>query len=152
LAAAFGCDILTVFRRLALRKGASEGLVICDGSGALVMRKPIDGFTLPRHGAACPLWPLYSALSQPARPISALVEMPALTPQQFYLRAYCAVGYPKGFSGPEVRDAAMLIAPSKPGGAGADPADVLPVGSSCRICPRAGCVARREPSIIPETV
>jgi predicted transcriptional regulator len=27
----------------------------------------------------------------------------------------------------------------------------VPVGSTCRICPRKACVARREPSIIAET-
>ncbi|MGB3279401.1 MAG: short-chain fatty acyl-CoA regulator family protein, partial [Pseudorhodobacter sp.] len=102
----------------------------------------------PRHGAACPLWPLFSALSQPSRPVSALVEMPGLAPHPFYLRAYCAVSYPQGFSGPEVRDAAMLITAGKPAGGG----EVVPVGSSCRICPRADCAARREPSIISETV
>ncbi|MCB1843770.1 MAG: hypothetical protein KDI09_12470, partial [Halioglobus sp.] len=30
-----------------------------DGSGTLTLRKPVAGFSLPRFGAACPLWPLY---------------------------------------------------------------------------------------------
>lgn len=145
LARRFGCDVLQVFRRLAFRPDAAEGLVLCDGSGALMMRKPVEGFALPRHGAACPLWPLYGALSRPSQPVAALVEMPGLASARFAVRAYCAVDYPQGFAGPEVRDAAMLIAPRK---AGAEPA--LPVGISCRICPRAGCAARREPSIIAE--
>lgn len=154
LARSFDCDVMTVFRRLAFRKGAPDGLVICDGAGALMMRKPVEGFALPRQGAACPLWPLYSALSRPSQPVSALVEMPGLAPHTYALRAYCAVDYPQGFSGPEIRVAAMLITTRNPGQSGADmgAADVLPVGSSCRICPRGACVARREPSIIPETV
>lgn len=149
LAQTFKCDILTVFRRLAFRKGATDGLVMCDGSGALTVRKPIDGFALPRHGAACPLWPLYSALSRPSQPVAAVVEMTGLTRQHFDVRAYCAVQYPQGFGGPEVRHAAMLIAKRPaitPGSA------FVPVGSSCRICARAACVARREPSIIAETL
>lgn len=149
LARMFGCDVLTVFRRLAFRRGATDGLVICDGSGALMMRKPVDGFTLPRHGAACPLWPLYSALSRPSQPVEAVVEMPGLARQHFRVRAYCAVEYPQGFGGPEVRDAAMLI--TKHSSAISEGAFV-PVGSSCRICPRRGCVARREPSIVTETL
>jgi predicted transcriptional regulator len=36
----------------------------------------------------------------------------------------------------------MLILPDA--GAGVP----LPIGSSCRICPRAACPARREPSIL----
>lgn len=147
LARRFGCDVLQVFRRIAFRKDAPEGLVVCDGAGALMMRKPVEGFALPRHGAACPLWPLFAALSHPSHPVAAVAEMPGQTGQRFGLRAYCAVDYPAGFSGPEVRDAAMLIAPRKP-----EAGPALAVGSSCRICPRAACPARREPSIIAETV
>jgi transcriptional regulator with XRE-family HTH domain len=147
LAREFGCDVLTVFRRLAYRKGSQLGLVICDGAGGLIMRKPVEGFSLPRHGTACPLWPLYTALSRPSQPIANVVEMPGLAPLHFALRAYCAVDYPNGFGGPEVRDAAMLIERTGSAGAGA-----VQVGSSCRICPRKACVARREPSIIAETV
>jgi len=149
LAQAFGCDVLTVFRRLAFRKRAKEGLVICDGAGALTVRKPVEGFTLPRHDAACPLWPLYSALSRPSQPVAALVEMPGLTRRHFYVRAHCSVTYPQGFGGPELRTAAMLIA--KHSVPKTDEAFV-PVGSSCRICARKGCVARREPSIIAQAV
>ncbi|WP_050522686.1 helix-turn-helix transcriptional regulator [Pseudorhodobacter wandonensis] len=150
LAHAFGCDVLTVFRRLAFRKGSKLGLVMCDGAGGLIMRKPVEGFSLPRHGTACPLWPLYSALSRPSQPILNVVEMPGLAPWHFMLRAYCAVDYPSGFAGPEVRDAAMLI--EKMGSAEEVQREAaVPVGSTCRICPRKACVARREPSIIAET-
>jgi len=147
LAQRFGCDVLQVFRRLAFRPGSPEGLVLCDGAGALLMRKPVEGFALPRLGTACPLWPLYTALSRPSQPVSALVELPGLTGQRFALRAYCGVSYPLGFGGPQVRDGAMLIAQRKSGGEAA-----LAVGSSCRICPRGACPARREASIIAEVL
>ncbi len=149
LARVFGCDVLAVFRRLAFRKGSVLGLVMCDGAGGLLMRKPVEGFSLPRHGTACPLWPLYTALSRPTQPVESLVEMPGLAPQHFTLRAYCAVDYPSGFGGPEVRDAAMLIEKTS---AEAARGAAVPVGSTCRICPRKDCVARREPSIISETL
>ncbi len=149
LAQAFGTDVLSVFRRLAFRKNAREGLVLCDGSGALMVRKPVEGFALPRHGAACALWPLYSALTRPSQPISALAEMPGLAMQRYHLRAYCAVQYPFGFAGPELRGAAMLIAPVPTVGGGVGGA-ALAVGSTCRICPRGRCFARREPSIMAE--
>lgn len=149
LAQQFGTDVLTVFRRLAFRKDAPEGLVVCDGSGALLVRKPVEGFILPRHSAACALWPLYSALARPSQPVSAVAEMPGLAPRRYQLRAYCAVQHPLGFAGPELRDAAMLIAPLPPMSASEAPM-ALKLGSSCRICPRAGCLARREPSIMAE--
>ncbi len=47
----------------------------------------------------------------------------------------------------------MLILPDAGPDAGADarPAGAaLPIGSTCRICPRADCVARREPTILKE--
>jgi XRE family transcriptional regulator, fatty acid utilization regulator len=42
----------------------------------------------------------------------------------------------------------MLILPADSGTQG----PVVPVGTSCRICPRGSCVARREPSILSEGV
>jgi transcriptional regulator with XRE-family HTH domain len=146
LAARFGADVVAVFRRMALRPGAVQGLVICDGSGTLVLRKPPAGFGFPRFGAACPLWPLYAALGRPGVPVSALVEMPGRIPRRFRVLAYCSQRYPEGFAGPPVAEAAMLIAPAEAGAAGA----AVPVGVTCRICPRAGCPARREPSILAE--
>ena len=146
LAARFRVDVLAVFRRLALRPGAREGPVICDGSGTLLFRKPVEGFPLPRFGAACPLWPLYTALGRPMSPVSAVVEMAGRLPRRFRVLAFCRPRYPGGFDGPEVREAAMLLTPLD----GAAGPGVLPVGTSCRICPRPACVARREPSILTE--
>ncbi len=89
LAGNFGSDLATVLRRLALLPGrqAPAGLAICDGSGTLVFRRPVDGFPLPRFGAACPLWPLYQALARPMTPVRAVLEMPGRTPQVFLAHA-----------------------------------------------------------------
>ena len=143
LAARFGAEVLPVFRRLTLRPGAAAGLVICDGSGTLTLRKPLAGFALPRFGAACPLWPLFTALARPVTPIEAVIETPGPQGRRFRARAFCLPRHPGGFRGPELREAAMLILPEPPGAEAA-----LPVGSTCRICPRASCAARREPSIL----
>ncbi|MEY4697779.1 MAG: hypothetical protein RIT14_2207 [Pseudomonadota bacterium] len=144
VAARFGVAVPAVFRRLAMRPGSEAGLVVCDGSGTLIFRKPAEGFGLPRFGAACPLWPLYAALARPASPVEAEVEMAGRGGRRFRVQAYCATRHPAGFGGPELREAAMLILPAGPRGAG----PVLPIGSSCRICPRGDCPARREPSIL----
>lgn len=147
LSAHFGLDPITVMRRMALRPDSPLGLVICDASGTPVFRKPADGFPLPRFGAACPLWPLYAALGRPASAVEAVVEMPGNLPRRFAVRAWCRTHYPAGYGGPELREAAMLIAP-----AGSDDRSTpsLQVGSTCRICPRDACPARREPSILAE--
>ena len=136
LAAQFGAAPLAAFRRIALATGA--GLVMCDASGTLTLRKRVPGFSLPRFGAACPLWPLFSALGRPMVPIEQVAETPG--GDRFVLRAFCQPSYPRGFGGPELRQAVMLILPSTA------PA-TLPIGSSCRVCPR-DCPARREPAIM----
>ena len=145
LAARFGVGMVTVLRRLALLPGSRFGLVICDGSGTLTFRKPVDGFALPRFGAVCPLWPLYTALSRPMSAVGAVLEVPTQPARRFGARAFCQVTQPAAFGGIELREAAMLIWPDP---AGAEPA--VQIGSTCRICPRAACAARREPSILTE--
>lgn len=143
LAGAFGTEVLAAFRRLALRPKSGLGLVICDASGTLTLRKPVAGFALPRFGAACPLWPLFAALSRPQTPIEDVIAMPGPQGGRFRVRAYCQLRHPGGFRGPELREAAMLILPEPAG-----PDRAQEVGSTCRICLRSTCAARREPSIL----
>lgn len=143
IAARFDASPLAVMRRLAVWPGATVGLVLCDASGTLVFRKPVAGFPLPRFGAACPLWPLYSALGRPLLAIETWVDMAGQGARQHRVIAWGEIGHPLGPRGPELREAGMLVLPAAPG---AGPA--LAVGSSCRVCPRPDCVARREPSIL----
>lgn len=120
------------------------GLVACDGSGALTFRKPAEGFMLPRFGPGCPLWPLYQALARPVTPIRASIEMAGRSPRRMLSYAYSQPAHPGGFDAPPVLEAWMLVVPDD----GPATAPVQAVGSSCRICPRGDCVARREPSIL----
>lgn len=152
LAQHFTVPVLAAMRRLALRPGAVEGLLVCDGAGAVLFRKPVAGFPLPRGaGGGCPLWPVYAALARPGQPVAALAELPGPLPRRHALRAFCEARHPAGFGGPEVRRAAMLIAPAlPPGPLPADAGPVVAVGPVCRICPREACPARREPSILAE--
>mgnify|MGYP002628197239 CR=1 FL=1 len=143
LAQRFGTDFLTVFRRIPLMAGQEAGLVLCDASGTMTFQKPITGFSLPRFGAACPLWPLFTALSRPMMPVETLVETP--NNRRFRVLAYAEARYPDGFGGPALREAAMLILPAPPAQAGLP---AIRLGASCRICARRACPARREPSIL----
>jgi predicted transcriptional regulator/DNA-binding XRE family transcriptional regulator len=150
LAARLGVPIATVLRRMASLPpdagGTATGLVMCDASGTLTFRKPAPGFTLPRFGAACPLWPLYEALARPMVPIRATVEVAGRVPQRFVTYAICETRHPMGFDGPAVAEAVMLILPARTARGDGERA----VGTSCRICPRGDCPARREPSILVE--
>ncbi len=152
LAAEFAAPLGAVFRRLATLPAGIEGapaagLVACDGSGTLTFRRPAPGFALPRFGAACPLWPLYEALTRPMQPIRAVVDMAGRLPQRFLTYAFCEPRQPGGFDGPVLMEAMMLILP----GPREAPGDARAVGSSCRICPRGACPGRREPSILAES-
>ncbi len=145
LAALAGAGVVAAMRRIALAPGAAEGLVICDAAGALTLRKPLEGFVIPRAGSACALWPLFAALTRPGAPIQARGEMPGPVPRRYDLRACAEARHPEGFGGPELRLAGMLILPAPDEAPGA-----LRLGSTCRVCPRDACPARREPSVMSE--
>ena len=143
IAQAFGGDVIAACRRIAGLPGVAVGLVICDGAGAIMHRRDLPGFPLPRTGAGCTIWPLYAALGRPMQPIEMIVEGTGQPPQRFVLRAFCQTYLPSRFGGVERREAAMLIWPA-PVGAVAQ----ATVGPTCRICPLEGCDLRREPSIL----
>ncbi len=149
LLAAFSTDYPAVFRRmLALADAAgfpSLGLAVCDGSGVMILRKSAEGFPLPLFGAACPLWPLYQALTRPHVPLRERLELPGRVPRRFDSYSYAATRSAGGFGGPVVARSYMLLLPASDAG---EAAPASPVGSGCRICPRAACLARREPSVI----
>jgi len=152
LTAEFGGDLAAVLRRMASVpvQGADNpfGLVTCDSSGALTLRKPVDGFALPQFGAPCPLWPLYQALAQPMTPIRRVVEQSGRQTRRFLTYAISQPAAVAQFNTPQIFEATMLILPVD--WVDENPADVLPVGSGCRICVRKDCHARREAAILTE--
>jgi len=139
-----GGDVALVLRRLAsLPEGGLDavpgfGLAICDGAGALVFRRRIPAFSIPRYGAGCALWPLYSALARPMVPDMALLEQP----DGSRFRAW-AVAHPvgaAGFGAQPVMQAMMLLRAVDDTEA---QQDTRAVGPGCELCPRDDCAARR---------
>lgn len=147
VAARCGVGLDVVLRRRAFLPGAEAGLAICDGSGTLILRKPIEGFVFPRFGAACPVWPLYAALGRAGSPVHAEMVTAGRGARRFRAVAHCVLRHPDGLSGMELREAVMLLEPLRGTGSDAEGASV--VGSTCRVCARIGCAARREASILP---
>lgn len=149
LARRFGVPVDSIFRRLAFlpsTEGLPEfGLIACDGTGAVTLRKPLPGFALPRYGAACALWPLYQALNQPHVAVAALLETP--DERQFSAEALATYGVPGATGAPVAIRSTMLFRPARRDADAALVAGKRAVGLSCRICPRVECEARREPSI-----
>ncbi|MEL7212354.1 MAG: short-chain fatty acyl-CoA regulator family protein [Pseudomonadota bacterium] len=154
LAESYRTDVATILRRIATLPEDDPdrriGLVACDASGTLTFRKESPGFSIPKFGAACPLWPLYQALIRPHAPIEAVVEQASRTAPLFRCYAIAQPLRPASFQAPDVIEATMLILPLE--GAHQVGAGTLaqPIGSSCRICPREACIARREPSILAD--
>lgn len=147
LAADLGVGLAAMLRRLAtLPTGPGLpvcGLVVIDGAGALRFQRPVAGVALPNTGA-CPLWPVFQALVAPLLPMRRDVVMPG--GQRFRVFAVTETCGPASFdASPLIRATMLLVADPD---LGTETAPPLPVGPGCRVCPRADCTARREPSIL----
>jgi XRE family transcriptional regulator, fatty acid utilization regulator len=147
IAEALDLPVPLVMRRMAaLPAGGGHppiGLAVCDAAGGLVYLKAHGGFTLPRSGAGCPLWPLYQALARPGTPVRAVVAMPGAAAPRLTCYALASPDGPLRFDAPTAYRSTMLVVADAPVAA------AVPVGRSCRICARADCPVRREPSILP---
>lgn len=120
------------------------GYVACDMAGGLIRRRPAPGFAMPRFGAACPLWPLFSALSQPGRPMQQVLATAEGATFQAYAVSYSDQAVQ--FDVPLLIKAVMLVL-RRP--EDANTSQVTQVGASCRVCAALACPARREGSILP---
>ncbi len=137
------CAMPSLLRRLAALPELGAGLVVCDRSGTVIFRKSIEGFTVPRHSACCPLWPLFAALGQPGVVISERVNQLGRADSPFDCFATSENILTPEYNAPPLMQAVMLLLPAQAGtGQGA------PVGSTCRICSHDTCRARREPSVL----
>lgn len=144
LARVLKAPVPVILRRMALRPGLEAGLVVCDRAGSFLFRKPTTGFVIPRFGSACPLWPLYAALSQPGQVIHTPLVQLGRGRDRFQCYAIAeVVGHPVYNQTPLVR-ASMLVLPSP----ALKDQEVAEVGATCSVCPREACPARREPSIL----
>ncbi|WP_299882181.1 short-chain fatty acyl-CoA regulator family protein [uncultured Sulfitobacter sp.] len=138
-----GQPVGRVLRRMAALPDLGAGLVVCDRAGTVIFRKSVEGFTVPRHGACCPLWPLFAALAQPGTVLSEKVNQVGRAEAGFVSYATAEAATPSGYNSVPLVQGVMLLLPAAPDGAAS-----RKVGSTCRVCPQEGCVARREPSIM----
>ncbi|MGR3484605.1 MAG: helix-turn-helix domain-containing protein [Paracoccaceae bacterium] len=121
-----------------------HGLMACDGAGVVTQLRPFGAFAPPRAGG-CPLWPLYAALQQPGRPLRATVALPGAPGAHLDCHAVAAPRAPARWGSGQAPEAVMIVRPTSDPGP-----DPVPVGPGCRICPRARCEARREPSLLAD--
>ena len=139
-----GTDLATVLRRLAampvgVLPGAA-GLAVCDASGAILMHRGTPGFALSRQGGLCALWPLFTAMAQPLRPIRRLLRQDGRDGRTV---STWSVAAPRAVPGPGDDlhlVSTMLILPVPEG-----EAKPQIVGETCATCALEGCTVRREP-------
>lgn len=125
-----------------------------DQAGNSFRRAGAKGFPQARFGGHCPKLPVHAAFSQPAQILTEAVEMPDGT--QFMVTARTLEG-PQGAFNERPRRTAILLGcyieykdqvvygSALPGGLTQE-GDMLtmPIGPACRVCERAGCLARAE--------
>jgi transcriptional regulator with XRE-family HTH domain len=151
LASEFHTNLHAVFRRLASLKGegidAPEmGLIITNAAGQTLHRHALSEFPLPRHGNACPLWPVFQGFSLPERPLQDLIELPGGA--QFVTLTVALPRSEIAFGTLPDYQSAMLFLPRDQSPWGTTPQSARPVGTSCRICPRENCAARSEKTVL----
>ena len=151
LAREFRVSMAVVFRRIAILSDdllpSPVGIIMCDSSGTLMLRKPVEGFPVPRFSGACPKWPLFQALTQPMRPIRRDVTVTGRESKQFICYAIAEAVGTLEFNDDPLYRAYMLVVPVD-----TVQADAREVGSTCRVCPSVGCDGRREPSILVDGI
>lgn len=137
-----GAPFAMVLRRLASLPPAPGrppmALAVADQGGAILRHKPEAGLVLPRLGA-CPLWPLFTAGASPGRPQRLKVRLPGPDGSAYLAHA---IAEPVAEAGPPRTVTTMLAVRSD------SPEGAVPLGLTCRLCPRADCAARRDPSAL----
>lgn len=148
LAGILSVPLPVLFRRLAFRPlapgEANFGYVCVDAAGALLLKKPVDGFQLPSLGGACPLWPVFAALSQPMVPLQMPLAQHGADRTGLMAYAIAAPVEAGGLDRAPRFQAHMLLRPAKVEAP-------HKVGVNCRICPARDCEARRERAIISDS-
>ncbi|MDG2532650.1 short-chain fatty acyl-CoA regulator family protein [Sphingomonas sp. HITSZ_GF] len=150
----FGVSFEQACHRLStLQRPGAQGLpfFFCrvDMAGNITKRHSATRLQFARFGGACPLWMVHEAVAIPDRILVQHAEMPDGTryvsmakglvkPSGSYARP--SRRYAVALGCEEMHAADFVYADDlKPGGA------ATPIGSSCRICPRADCDQRAFP-------
>lgn len=132
------------------RSGVPFSFFRTDPAGFITKRFPLPRMPLPRHGHACPLWAVFDAYQTPGRTCRRLVEFP--DGSRYLMIARAVTKPPPSFHQAPVVKSIMVTFELRhaDGIIYADGLDLssrralIPVGPSCRSCPRADCRFRNE--------
>lgn len=146
-------------RFVTLRRPGAEGVPFgflrSDPAGRLTKHFPLPGLLLPNAGHACPLWVIYGAFRTPDMPMRQVVRF---SDGSRYLFVARTVQRRQGsYREAPVVTSIMLACDVLHAGRtvyakGLDLNDLdadIPVGPSCRLCPRTDCASRQEAALGP---
>jgi len=146
------CHRFTTLRRPGA-EGVAFAMLRANAAGYLTKRFPLPRLPMPRHGGACPLWAVYSAMQTPDLRVARVAEFP--NGDRFFMlaRATRPQASAYGQTRPtyalmlacEIVHADRLIYSDGLDLSAAGRADR--VGSTCILCPRTDCAHRQEASI-----
>jgi predicted transcriptional regulator len=142
------------------RPGVPFFMLEIDNAGHRLRKAGAQGFPQSSFGGECPKLPVHAAFAQPGHLLVEAIAMPdgaeflciartvegpqagfSERPRRTALLLGCDIGFKD-----EVVYGAKLPAASAPGAKGAR-VQATPVGAACRLCERAGCLARAEPPL-----
>lgn len=154
----FGVEFETTCHRLStLQRPEARGVpfffVRVDRAGNISKRQSATDFHFSRIGGTCPLWNVYEAFAQPGKTLTQLAAMPDgrayLWVARTVSRGYGGFGAPsKTFSvglGCDLHHAERLV--YSQGLNLKAPERFTPIGTACKVCPRAHCPQRAFPSL-----
>lgn len=132
--------------------GVPLHLVRTDIAGNISKRFSLSGIHIPRHAGACPRWNVYSAFLQPGRTNIQLSQMPNGDSFFCIAKSFEKGGFRHNASlrhfaiglGCDIAHAKQLVY--------SDGIDLnnqsllVPIGPSCRVCPRMECEQRAHPA------
>lgn len=153
LAHQFGVGFEAVCHRLStLARRGESGLpfffIRVDRAGNISKRHSATDFHFSQVGGSCPLWIIYEAFNQPGRILTQVARMPDGRRYFWFARQVSSgpVGHGqarKTFAvalGCELQHADRLIYAR--GLDTQNPANAVPIGPGCRVCPREDCMQR----------
>ena len=130
--------------------GIAFFLMEIDAAGNRIRRAGAEGFPIATFGGQCPRLNVYQAFAMPGQVLVDTVEMPGGA--RYLTLARTLEGPISGF-GERVRRTALIVgcdagqAVETVYGTAAAVAAPTPVGTTCRLCERPGCLARAEPPV-----
>ena len=147
------CQRLTTLRR-PNAEGISFAFLRADPAGHITKRLPLPRLSLPRYGAACPLWTLHRSFLRPERLNCQFVEFP--NGNRFLFIAKVITKGNPSYGNPRNFISIMMACEASDSQQTTYARDLYtgnrgnpdPVGPNCRICPREGCNYRAEDPIL----